>query len=110
MRNGEGKITPEDLRRAAGVRSDGDAWLMAQAAAEIERLETLLRCVNVWQPIKTAPKDGTTIFLKDRIYFDPWHYEAIWNGIQWYHGFGTAWPQAKPTHWMPIPKVDTTEL
>lgn len=56
-----------------------------------------------WQPIETAPKDGTTIWCLDAIYGKPWHYECIWNAIEWYHGFGTAWPDAKPTHWMPLP-------
>lgn len=58
---------------------------------------------RVWQAIETAPKDGTTLWVLDRLYSEPWHYECVWNGAQWYHGFGDAWPDANPTHWMPLP-------
>jgi hypothetical protein len=56
-----------------------------------------------WQPIETAPKDGTEIVCLDEIYGKRWRYAAVWNGIQWYTGFGDSWPNARPTHWMPLP-------
>ena len=43
LHNGKGRVTPEDLRNAAGVRSNGDAGLMAAAADEIEHL---IRIIN----------------------------------------------------------------
>ncbi len=69
-----------------------------------------------WQPIETAPKDGTKIllgrFVNDgsehdgRVMVDWWrtHHDS-------YTGFGHFnphyWP---PTHWMPLPaKPDTGE-
>jgi hypothetical protein len=58
-----------------------------------------------WQPIETAPKDETAIWVLDTLHGKPWYYECIWNGIQWYHGFGDAWPKANPTHWMPLPSL-----
>jgi hypothetical protein len=59
--------------------------------------------MNEWLPISTAPKDGTTILVLDELYGKPWHYECEWNSVEWYHGFGDAWPRAMPTHWMPLP-------
>jgi hypothetical protein len=58
----------------------------------------------VWLPIETAPKDGTEILCKDDLYRHPWYYIALWNGIEWYHGWGDAVPRGNPSHWSPIPK------
>lgn len=63
-----------------------------------------------WRPIETAMKDGMTILVRDALYGKPWHYECIWNGIEWYHGFGAAWPRANPTHWMPIPPLSASSV
>lgn len=63
------------------------------------------RLKNPWQPIETAPKDGTILFALDELHMRPWRYECEWNGVQWYHGFGDGWPAANPTHWMQIPSA-----
>jgi hypothetical protein len=62
-----------------------------------------------WQPMETAPKDGTEILCLDELYGKPLHYTAIWNGIMWYHGLGDAWPRPNPISWSPIPKDKTTK-
>lgn len=58
-----------------------------------------------WQPIETAPKDGTRVLVAR---FAPGtKYDKIMKVDRWqekYSGFGlfnhTYWP---PTHWMPLP-------
>jgi hypothetical protein len=58
-----------------------------------------------WQPIETAPKDGTTVLL-----FDPAN-EEIERGVDvgFFHGgvFEWLWSRdacnGNPTHWMPLP-------
>jgi len=64
-----------------------------------------------WQPIETAPKDGTDIL----IYQPP---EKIWGLIfehviyvchfdgrgRWTESDGERYSNFKPTHWMPLPE------
>ena len=77
-----------------------------------------------WQPIETAPKDGTEIvavFSKDYGFqeaptvYGPWtvafrrgRWMASWGGdsvIERESDFSTEYKEAEmdPTHWMPIP-------
>jgi hypothetical protein len=77
-----------------------------------------------WQPIETAPKDGTEIIgLFRRRYeqndpptvYGPWtiaydgrKWRSSWDGeevISYMSDFGTEYkgPDIDPTHWMPLP-------
>ncbi len=60
-----------------------------------------------WQPIETAPKDGTEILAaRQPRQFDWWIMDVVsyaWedeNGHWWQHDGNRAW---QPTHWMPLP-------
>ena len=60
-----------------------------------------------WQPIETAPRDGTWIWC--------WHEEKRWkrvgmrckaSGPRWYYsgtGFNAEYADDAPTHWRPLP-------
>ncbi|MBD9529019.1 hypothetical protein [Paracoccus sp. PAR01] len=52
-----------------------------------------------WQPIATAPKDGTYVL----VFVDCWHDVASWGpGIKaWLNAYGDH--TMKPSHWMPLP-------
>lgn len=62
-----------------------------------------------WQPIETAPKDGTYVLLYcdyygiGRCVWDDWR--GVWRSDDPNHGIG--FPQ--PTHWMPLPAAPTPE-
>lgn len=80
----------------------------ADARAAIAALDKL----RGWQPIETAPKDGTQFiagrFVRDpkdkrngRIRVDYWHSRAAGDGYDGLGNFNAAyWPA---THWMPLP-------
>lgn len=65
-----------------------------------------------WQPIATAPKDGSIVLLgrftgdpkarkEGYISTDWWHNAAAGDGFTGFGNFNTThWP---PTHWLPLP-------
>lgn len=58
-----------------------------------------------WQPIKTAPKDGSDILLWDgnAQAVAHWYDNGSEDGI-WIPGFGAErWPN--PSHWMSLPEI-----
>ena len=82
----------------------------------------------MWQPIETAPKDGTEIlgaFSEDYGYLDkptqygPWScrydgkkWMASYDGfnvVEYMSDFGTEYKETDidPTHWMPMPDLPT---
>ena len=69
-----------------------------------------------WQPIETAPKDGTPILGYDpgrtgEGYFDS-VYVVRWMENSWQHGWieagGEGYDTYHPTHWMPRPNPPTS--
>ena len=55
-----------------------------------------------WQPIETAPKDGTEVLLCEPL-SGGYHFivvGAFWRQLDWITGGGR---QVDPTHWMPLP-------
>lgn len=62
-----------------------------------------------WQPIETAPRDGTEILIypcKDSSWFSSPHDRDVahWDGRGWYLSIDdcVASYALSPTHWMPL--------
>lgn len=53
--------------------------------------------MSEWQPIETAPKDGTWFLAYEA---DVPMYTAHWDEDGWYD---LEW-KCRPTHWMPLPE------
>lgn len=105
------------------MHRNGDVWITSIAAAKLARDLLAKLPAQEWQPIETAPKDGTYIILyqpdfKDentvrqarkpremRIstgFFD--YYEKRgWFEFQSGDGYEYQENQIFPTHWMPLP-------
>ena len=67
-----------------------------------------LKAENEWQPIETAPKDGTVFLGYKRGQFRECYKVTRDDCDMWCFG-GTSgaddlFPNIKPTHWMPLPK------
>lgn len=69
--------------------------------AEVERLKAATK----WQPIETAPRDGTWVLCYSEGVISHAFWESNefdgdchWGGKDWYY---PKWSQ--PTHWMPAP-------
>ena len=84
--------------------------LLCEQAAEIERLRA--KAESKWQPIETAPKDGTQILVGNRhgawlamyrpIYQSGYSPQNPWFSLMINHGHMKV-VELTPTHWMPLP-------
>jgi hypothetical protein len=86
--------TPEDVLIVAL-----DNWINPAGVAGVA-LSALAAAGYVieqdWQPIETAPQDGTDVLV-----FDPTSPKAPKIALDWYHK-EEGW-LGKPTHWRPLP-------
>jgi hypothetical protein len=62
-----------------------------------------------WQPIETAPKDGTPILIYETT-LGPVTYVCFWNSFHeyWVEAEGEQYSSFNPTHWMPLPEPPKT--
>jgi hypothetical protein len=59
-----------------------------------------LEARTTWQPIETAPKDGTEILVLEREKKDI-SYVAYYSKFE---GWTVPYDEVDPTHWMPLPE------
>ena len=60
-----------------------------------------------WQPIETAPKDGTKIIAFDHhagVVIVRWRMRWPETGCEWIEATGEEYENYRPTHWMPLPE------
>lgn len=58
--------------------------------------------MNEWQPIASAPRDGTRVLIAD---MDAWMAVArFWPGnMRWIEDAASGMTLNDPSHWMPLP-------
>lgn len=62
-----------------------------------------------WQPIETAPKDGTRILVWSQEYGGRGPLVLFWMDEHWREPANLLSLRVPPTHWMPIPPPPTGE-
>lgn len=86
-----------------------DAMVVAayEAARPLIEAEERERCAK-WQPIGTAPRDGSR-FLAFEEGRESQRYECWWqNDFGHWEGWMDDWDsEPEPTHWMPLPSAPT---
>ena len=84
---------------------NNDEYYMSHTQTAWEAWQAAL--ASQWQPIETAPKDGTSFLA----FTAEGQCEVLWDGFRWsqvpcystYDGCGSAVLLCDPTHWMPLP-------
>jgi hypothetical protein len=84
---------------------------LRRARAAYAALSAQVQDVAGWQPIETAPKDGTVIQAWHTVHKCP--ISILWNkdghdfngeALHWFErSYTTAWPEHAFSHWMPLP-------
>lgn len=67
-----------------------------------------------WQPIETAPKDGTPVLVHAPGGCTQWKLHTTlwicrWDG-RWVEAGGEEYTTCEPTHWMPLPPPPDKDL
>ena len=100
------------------IRESHLEYLLRKSDRGLEEIATLRAAAETlrgtqWQPIETAPKDGTWVFMTTRC--------GILNIARWnkrhpdlgMHGRWESKSNAshilRPTHWMPLPAIPTQD-
>lgn len=67
---------------------------------------------EAWQPIATAPKDGTVVVLADWSDYHQWwsFTTSYWRRYLDDFGEGFGWVGHEPTHWAPLPPPQDSPL
>ena len=82
-------------------------------AGELARENARLRAAMAWQPIETAPRDGTNIMLWHKVWKCPvsaFYGETYRKDCPWTQTTNTTiWPEEAFTHWMPLPTAPEGE-
>ena len=110
---------PETLAARLLAYADGNSLVIPTAARLLllEAVAALTAPDRVgWQPIASAPKDGSDVLLTDGswVRIGDWgpHGKYRRNPMkigQLFSHFERAWSQPRPTHWRPLPAPPAIE-
>lgn len=104
--------TLDAIHEAHTLSWDIDGFSVSNFAAELAKRGLCI--APTWQPIETAPKDGTKVLLAwggrtvASRYLDNSQAKVMpWEG--WVPPSGDPWPANKPTLWQPLPPPPPAE-
>jgi hypothetical protein len=112
------EIFPDDSRTPYASKDKAELWLEVKRESIAAALRTAYAAgaeADRWQPIETAPRDGTSILVAGGTI--TWHgpgttvtLEEVshvnWDGAGWWVGNDEDGEHisCEPTHWMPLPQ------
>ncbi len=103
----------KELARVDVLLAESDALIGASITARVKAEQE-----RAWQPIETAPKDGTEILVWGVTFLEPGAHKAYWSDNRYNEptpqmawciansqdrDYNTADEVRSPTHWMPLP-------
>ena len=110
----EGVEEPADFLFAYSRASGDEEWetMADRISSYVSDLESRLEKAEAerdgWQPIETAPKDGTTLLLGHSVtVFDGWWSEGDGAWIDGENNMFGDHIGYEPTHWRPLPSPPT---
>jgi hypothetical protein len=116
------KWTPEKIAEIEALRAEGKSWRDISKHFGVTSSGGIFTIYHkykpdgswrppaVWQPIATAPKDGTPILAwpcHNLIYVVAWTDRGQY-GCHWIEAGGEGYEQYTPTHWMHLPHLPTS--
>lgn len=106
------------FRKKVPADADASAFRSLITTTQAEAYaDARVREAQQWQPIETAPKDGTAILLSnergawmakyDPVYPSGYRPENPWFSLMLNHDHMRKGKPCAPTHWMPLPPPPT---
>ena len=89
---------PQDCDVALSLIREGKTRFDCKHWRQVEKKANEFK----WQPIATAPKDGSYVLVYDPDVGFP--YTCTWEYGEWTEASGEQYMTFKPTHWMPLPE------
>jgi hypothetical protein len=103
-------VIVDQCERISGLEAEVADNYSSAADRIAELMAECAELKNPWQPIETAPMDGTLILLfqSDSYNQSPEPITASWdNSFGWMDNARGSWWGFDATHWMPLPKPPT---
>lgn len=93
----QGTQSPPTRTRAATIEDDIETAMLLESFATLKEQQT-------WQPMETAPKDGTEIIgFRDGAMVLIWYCGPAHSAGKFEWSYSDAPAYFEPTHWMPLP-------
>jgi thioesterase domain-containing protein len=104
-------MTPEaTYKLVERILDENSAWI-ARPSPKVTQLiaDAITEAVQreaAWQPIETAPKDGTVVLLHVTCLSQPFTVTALYKRDDYWEGWVSSYEHedvADPSHWQPLP-------